>query len=130
MPSEGINETKGEGAMEKGYKKLFVWKKADELSFFIYQTTKNFPKEELYGLTSQLRRAVLSIPLNIAEGAGRFNQKENRHFVNIAMGSLYEVEYLLDFCLRLNYFNKLDYDRAENLRNEVGALLWRFYKSL
>lgn len=65
--------------MEKGYKKLIVWQKADALAFEVYLETKNFPKEEIYGMTSQLRRAALSIPTNIVEGTGRQGKNELRH---------------------------------------------------
>ena len=113
-----------------GYKKLIVWNKADELAFEVYTTTRNFPKEELYGITSQLRRAVLSIPTNIAEGYGRQGKKELRQFVNVALGSLAEARYLLDFSSRLKYLSTEHYRRLESLAQEVGKLLWKFYKSL
>lgn len=116
-------------AQEKGYKKLFVWKKADELAYHIYLETKKFPKEEAYGLTSQLRRAAFSIPTNIVEGTGRQGKNETKQFMNIALGSLAETEYLLDFCFRLRYFSEEAYHKLESLRKEVGALLWNFYKS-
>lgn len=115
--------------MEKGYKKLIVWQKADELAYQIYVETKNFPKEEVYGITSQLRRAAISIPTNIVEGVGRQGRNETKQFSNIALGSLAETEYLLEFSLRLKYFNNDSYERLESLRQEVGALLWKFYKS-
>jgi four helix bundle protein len=116
--------------MKKGYKKLFVWQKADELAFKIYIATKNFPKEELYGLTSQLRRASISVAVNLVEGYGRQNQKETKHFVNIALGSLAETEYLLDFSFRLNLFSDQSFGELYLLREETGRLLWRFYKCL
>ncbi len=113
-----------------GYKKLTVWHKADELAYQVYIATKNFPKEELYGITSQLRRAVLSVPTNIVEGYGRQGRKELRQFVNVALGSLAEVKYLLDFSSRLKYFSVEQYGKLEDLAQEVGRLLWKFYKSL
>ncbi len=113
-----------------GYKKLIVWNKADKFAFDVYIITRNFPKEELYGITSQLRRAVLSIPTNIAEGYGRQGKKELRQFVNIALGSLAETRYLLDFSSRLKYLSTEQYGRLESLAQEVGKLLWKFYKSL
>ena len=115
---------------EKGYRKLIVWQKADELAYQVYANTKDFPKEEIYGITSQLRRAALSIPTNIVEGYGRQGKKELKHFVNIALGSLSETEYLLGFSLRLNYLKQDNYDKIENLRQEVGKLLWKFYVAL
>ena len=81
---------------EVGYKKLIVWQKADELAYQVYIETRNFPKEEIYGITSQLRRAALSVPTNIVEGYGRQSKNELRRFTNIALGSLAEVKYLID----------------------------------
>lgn len=115
--------------MEKGYNKLLVWKRADNLAFQVYVETRTFPKDEIYGITSQLRRAALSIALNIVEGSGRQNKNELRQFINIALGSLAETEYLLDFCHRLGYFSAPTYKRLENLRKEAGCLLWNFYRS-
>ncbi|MBN1871775.1 MAG: four helix bundle protein [Candidatus Omnitrophica bacterium] len=114
----------------KGYKKLKVWQKADDLACKVYLKTKEFPRDEIYGVTSQLRRAALSIPTNIVEGMGRQGKNELRNFVNIALGSLAETEYLLDFCNRLNYINEKSYIELEDLRKETGALLWNFYKTL
>ena len=115
--------------MEKGYKKLIVWQKADEFAYQVYITTKKFPKDEIYGITSQLRRAAISIPTNIVEGSGRQGKNEFRQFTNIALGSLAEAEYLLEFCYRLDYLTKDDYNRLEALRKDFGGLLWNFYKS-
>jgi len=112
---------------EVGYKKLTVWHKADELAFQVYTATKKFPKEEIYGITSQLRRAVLSIPTNIVEGYGRQGKKELRQFVNVALGSLSEAKYLLDFSSRLKYLSTGQHGRLQDLAQEVG---WKFYKSL
>jgi len=115
---------------EKGYKKLIVWQKADELAYKICLATKIFPKEELYGITSQLRRAALSVPTNLVEGSGRQGRAELKQFANIALGSLAETEYLLGFSLRLKYLKETDYKLLQDLCNEVGRLLWKFYKSL
>ncbi len=97
---------------------------------FLSIATKSFPKEEIYGITSQLRRAGLSVPTNIVEDYGRQGNKELKQFVNIALGSLAETEYLLDFSLRLGYFNQQSHKNLPGLRQEVGNLLWNFYKSL
>ena len=113
----------------KGYKKLVVWQKADQFAHQVYSATKNFPKEEQYGLTSQLRRAAISVPTNLVEGAGRQGRNETRQFVNIALGSFAETEYLIDFCKKLGYFSPQDHSRLDSLGDEVGALLWGFYES-
>ncbi len=115
---------------EANYKRLLVWQKADELAYQIYLETKKFPKEELYGVISQLRRSALSIPTNLVEGCGRHGKKELKQFLNIALGSQAEVEYLLDFCLRLRYFEREVQERLQSLRQEVGSLLWNFYQSI
>ena len=115
--------------MGKGYKKLILWQKADDFAYQVYLETKNFPKEENYGVTSQLRRAAISIPTNLVEGSGRQSKNEFKQFANIALGSLAEAEYLLEFCLRIGYLNQEGYHKLELLRKEVGGLLWNFYKS-
>ena len=112
------------------YKDLKVWQRADEFALVIYRITRHFPKDELYGLISQLRRAALSVPTNIVEGYARKGDKELSRFINIAIGSLAEVEYLLSFSRRLEYLTEDAYQEAETLRNEVGRLLWSFYKKL
>ena len=117
-------------AHEVGYRKLLVWQKADDLAMCIYQATKRFPNDELYGITSQLRRAALSVPINIVEGSGRQGKRELKQFVNIALGSLTEVEYLLGFCRQLGYLADQVYQELEAKRQSVGALLWKFYHSL
>lgn len=115
--------------MEKGYKKLIVWQKADDLAYQVYIESKKFPKDEIYGITSQLRRAAISVPTNIVEGTGRQGKNELKRFSGIALGSLAETEYLLEFCFRLKYLSEVTYNKLESLRKEVGALLWNFYKS-
>lgn len=116
--------------LEKGYRKLFAWQKSNEMACQIYLETKSFPKEETYGLTSHLRRAALSVPVNLVEGMGRQNRRELKQFVNIALGSLSETEYLLEFCLRMGYLKNSSFQRLENLRQESGNLCWKFYLSL
>lgn len=112
------------------YKELKVWQKADELAIEVYKATKRFPRDEIYGITSQLRRAALSVPTNIVEGYARKGDKELARFVNIAIGSMAETEYLLDFSKRIGYLNDEDYRRTSALREEVGRLLWNFYKKV
>jgi four helix bundle protein len=107
----------------------YIWKKADELAYQVYLETKKFPKDEIYGITSQIRRSAVSVPTNIVEGTGRQNRNELKQFVNIALGSLAETEYLLEFCHRLKYLDSKGYIKLENIRKEVGCLLWNFYKS-
>ena len=77
---------------QAGYKKLIVWQKANKLALEVYLAAKSFPKDEIYGITAQLRRAALSVPTNIVEGVGRQGRKELKQFINIALGSLAETE--------------------------------------
>ena len=112
------------------YKNLLVWQKAHELAYQVYLITKGFPKDETYGLTSQLRRAVLSVPANIVEGYSRKGDKELARFLNIALGSLAETEYLLFFAKELSYLSDKQYQHIEALRNEAGKLLYNFYKKV
>lgn len=117
------------GENQKGYRRLVVWQKADELAFQVYMATKKFPREEIFGLTSQMRRAVTSVPANIVEGYARSSQKEKVQFYSIARGSLAEIEYFLDFTLRLKYITEKDHTNLTNLRDEVGRLLNGFINS-
>lgn len=114
---------------ETGYKKLLVWQIADKLAHRIYDLTQDFPKEEQFSLTPQLRRAAISVVANIIEGYGRFSKNEFRHFLSIALGSLAEVEYYLEFSLKRGYLSASQFDEVEALRNKCGQLLWKLYRS-
>ncbi|MFZ6017241.1 MAG: four helix bundle protein [Nitrospirota bacterium] len=111
------------------HKDLIVFQKADELAFQIYKLTEGFPRAEMFGLTPQIRRSALSIPTNIVEGYARKSKKELIQFINIALGSLAETEYLVGFSKRLGYC-KVNISEVEKLIEEVGKLLWSFYRSL
>ena len=89
----------------------------------IYSKTRSFPKEELYGITSQLKRAAISVPANIAEGASREHKKEYLNFLYIARGSIAETEYLLHLANRLKYFQDDDYKKLEEFRKETAKIL-------
>jgi four helix bundle protein len=90
----------------RSHKKLDVWKDSVDLATHIYQITEKFPKAEVYGLTSQMRRAVISVPSNIAEGAARFSPKEFGQFLNIAGGSLSELDTQLEIAYNLGFLTK------------------------
>ena len=98
---------KGEGR-RNSYRDLIVWQKSMQLVREIYIETKNFPKEEMYGLVSQIRRCAISIPSNIAEGRGRNSDKEFIRFLQISLGSVYELQTQLELSLQLNYTNNID----------------------
>jgi four helix bundle protein len=87
----------------QNYKELKVWEKAHPFTLQVYEATKNFPKEELYSLTNQLRRSAASVPANIAEGCGKKSNLELAHYLNIALGSSNESEYLLLLSKDLGY---------------------------
>lgn len=112
------------------WEKLEVWKLADELAFQVYKATKDFPKEEIYGITSQIRRSALSIPTNIVEGYSRKGDKELSHFVNISLGSLAETKYLIYFSNRLGYIEGKDYNYLRAGYDDLGKLMWKFYKAV
>jgi four helix bundle protein len=98
---------KGEGR-RNSYRDLIVWQKSMQLVKEVYIETKNFPKEEMYGLVSQIRRCAISIPSNIAEGRGRNSDKEFIRFLQISLGSVYELQTQLELSLQLNYTNNID----------------------
>jgi len=108
---------------ERPHKKLEVWKKGISLVTLIYKETKSFPRDEEYGLKSQLRRAAVSIPSNIAEGLTRKTKKDKLHFLNIAQGSLSEIDTQVEICLNMNYFDKVHYERIEILLIEIQKML-------
>lgn len=99
--------------------------KMDALAKSVYKVTKQFPKEELYGITSQLRRAALSVVLNYIEGFARLGSSEFKHFLHIAYGSLKETQYLLEFSYEEAYLKKDNYEYLRKLADDTGALLWK-----
>ncbi|WP_290764275.1 four helix bundle protein [Fibrobacter sp. UBA4297] len=109
--------------MAQSFKDLVVWQKAMDLSVVIYQMTKTFPKDEMFGLTSQMRRAAVSIASNIAEGEGRKSKKEFAHFLGIALGSKAELETQMLLCEKIGLVTKDDSVNALSLLDEVGKML-------
>jgi len=109
--------------MGRSYRELVAWRKAMKFVIEIYQATQDFPSEERYGLTNQLRRAAVSVPSNIAEGQARFSQKEFHHFLSIARGSMAEIETQLCLAKDLQYLSSSKC--AELLANadELGRIL-------
>ena len=106
-----------------GHKELIVWNKAMDLTTEIYSLTKQFPKEELYNLTSQIRRAAVSIPSNIAEGRKRGTDNEFKYFLSIAFGSGAELETQLELAKRLGFLKPVTANKADNLLEEVMKML-------
>jgi len=107
----------------QNYQDLIVWQKSMDLAAQIYQVTKKLPKEEMYSLTNQMRRAAVSISSNIAEGQARHSTKEFLHFLRIAQGSKAELETQLLLCQKINYLSDSDTSEAFNLLQEIGKML-------
>ncbi|PIR73475.1 MAG: four helix bundle protein [Candidatus Moranbacteria bacterium CG10_big_fil_rev_8_21_14_0_10_35_21] len=104
--------------------------KLDEFAYLIYKVTKIFPRDEIYGITSQIRRASLSVVLNYIEGYARSGDKQLKNFLQMSYGSLKETKYLLFFSEREAYITKNDYTKLINLSEEIGAMLWTTIKGI
>ncbi len=115
--------------MEKPHKRLAVWRKSVDLVVETYKVTKTFPREERYGLTDQVRRAAVSIPANIAEGAGRRTKKEFINFLHISQGSLSELDTHLEIALRLNYIKTELYSSLDSQMVGIDKMLTGLIKS-
>lgn len=107
----------------KDFRKLTVWQKAHQLTLRVYQKTERFPVDERFGLTSQLRRCAISVAANIAEGCGRGTDVDFARFLQIAMGSASEAEYLLLLAADLGLLEKTEYTELENATTEVKRML-------
>lgn len=114
----------------KSYRELIVWQKAMDLVESIYRTTKAYPREEIYGLTSQTRRSAVSVPSNIAEGQGRRTTNEFLKFLAIASGSLCELDTQILIAKRLQYIDANAADSILRLASEVGRLVSGLARSL
>jgi len=117
-------------ASVKPYERLDAWRLAHELALEIYRVTDDFPRVELYGLTSQTRRAALSVPTNIAEGSAKRGPREFRRFLDISLGSLAELAYLLRFARDRGVLDPSDAERLDVLRERVGIVTWRLYRAI
>ena len=109
--------------MVQSFRDLQVWQRAIQLSVAIYRLTKDFPREEVYGLTSQIRRAAVSVPSNIAEGHGRLGTGEHRQFLGISRGSNFELQTQLEVPRALGFGDSKLIDEAEDLSFEVGKMI-------
>jgi len=116
--------------MAKSYRELIVWQKAMELAVSVYKLTGDFPRDELYGLTSQIRRSAVSVPSNIAEGCGRLKTGEYAHFLGIARGSIFELQTQLELAGRLGFGNQEQARFAEGLSQEVGKMIFAILETL
>lgn len=112
------------------FKELNVWQKSINLATDIYDLTTQYPKQETYGLTSQIRKSAISISSNIAEGAGRFSKKEFRHFLNIAYGSAFELETQLIISKNLKYVDDDTFEPLNNKITDIQKMLYKLIESI
>jgi four helix bundle protein len=115
---------------KKPHRNLIAWQRSMDLVVGIYEITKRFPREEIYGLSSQLRRAAVSVPSNIAEGAADRTKQQFSNFLSNAIGSLNEIDTQLELALRLAYLSRAAYDRIFKLLDECMALTYGLRKLL
>jgi four helix bundle protein len=116
--------------MVQSFRDLIVWQRSMQLTVAIYRLTQNFPREEIYGLTSQIRRSAVSVPSNIAEGQGRRSTGEFKQFLGIARGSNAELQTQLEIARSLGFGDSKLTDDAESLSHEVGKMLYAMQESL
>ena len=114
----------------RDYTKIEAWKLADDLTVAVYERTRVFPKEEMYGLTSQLRRASYSVPANIVEGSSRETKKDYLHFLYIARGSLSETQYFIHLSRRLGYLSAQEADGLVGQTKQTFACLHGLIKAV
>jgi four helix bundle protein len=110
--------------MVQSFRDLEVWKRSIQMTVSVYRLTQGFPKDEIYGLTSQLRRAAVSVPSKIAEGHGRLNKGEYRQFLGIARGSNFELQTQLEIARVLEKGDSKLIDETESLSHEVGKMIY------
>jgi four helix bundle protein len=116
--------------MAQSFRELQVWQRSMQLTVAVYRLTQSFPREEIYGLTSQIRRAAVSVPSNIAEGHGRLSGGEFRQFLGIARGSNFELQTQLEIARALQFGKPELIDEAESLSHEVGKMIFALLESV
>jgi four helix bundle protein len=114
----------------RDFRKYEVWRISHEFVLDVYALTRKFPQNETYGITSQIRRASVSIPTNIAEGCGRTTDSEFARFIHISLGSGHEVEYLLQLSKDLKYLSEFDYSSLNERVNLIKRMLYHLEKSI
>jgi len=112
------------------HERLHAWRECHELVLAVYDVTNSFPKHELYGLTSQARRAAFSAAVNIVEGAAKRGSAEFRRFIDISIGSLAELAYILRLVHDLKLLSDADWKRLDTLRGRAGFMTWRLYQAV
>ena len=114
----------------RDYRKIRAWEASDRLTLKVYEATKRFPKDEMYGLTSQMRRAAVSVPANIAEGSGRASNKEYLQYLYIARSSAREVEYYVQLSFKLGYIEDMLRQNLTKLTDETLSILYGLIQSV
>ena len=112
------------------YERFAAWRRCHDLTLSVYRATESFPKSELYGLTSQARRAAISAGANLAEGSMKKGRNEFRRFLDISIGSLAELSYLLRCAKDLGFLPEQNWAELERCRDHAAAVTWKLYKSL
>ena len=112
------------------YERFEAWQRAHETALAIHMATRSWPTEERFGLTAEVRRAARSVSTNIVEGSAKHGGSEFRRFLDISLGSLAEVGYLLRFARDLGILSEKDWARLEEMRSQAGGLIWLLYRSL
>jgi four helix bundle protein len=115
--------------LELNHKKMDVWETSIVLVKLIYNITNNFPKSEIFGISSQLRRAAVSVPSNIAEGSSRKSSTDRKRFYEISRSSLVEIDTQLEICIEIGYLDKSTTDKISELMNRVFAKLTNLIKN-
>ena len=128
LQASGLTQT--EGGEMRDHRKLRAFELSDDIAVQVYRITNVFPKEEIYGLTSQLRRAAVSVPSNIVEGCARASQAEYHQFLNIAFGSLRELQYQLDLSGRLGFIQEHELIKIESKLVEAEKVLSGLIRSM
>jgi four helix bundle protein len=116
--------------MKQSFRDLQVWQRSIQLAVATYRMSKDFPREEIYGLTSQIRRSAVSVSSNIAEGQGRLTAGETKQFLGIARGSNFELQTQLEIARALEFGNSKLIDEAEGLSHEVGKMIYGLLESM
>jgi four helix bundle protein len=116
--------------MAKSFRELLVWQKGIRLSVLVYRLSKQFPREETYGLSNEMRRAAVSIPSNIAEGAGRLNGREYRQYLGVARGSSFELQAQLTIARELGFGDIEQIREAESSCDEIGKMIFGVIRTL
>jgi four helix bundle protein len=114
----------------RSYRELIIWQKSMSLVTAVYRATEKFPRQEVFGLVSQMRRCAVSVPSNIAEGYGRYAEKELARFLHVSIGSLYELQTQLEIARNLEFVGQEQYEELNESTREVDRLMSSFLRRM